>query len=285
MRTVIIGASFSGLTCAYYLKKNNPLNEVIIIEQNSELGKKVKATGNGKCNFTNNLLFNNINKNNYDIYNHQDFVLNLIKKFDNNCTIKMFNELGLISKEISEGRVYPYNEQAISVNKAFELMIKKYNIKLLLNSKVIKINKHNNKYNITYQIDTNNNYQNIDTDYVVAASGGIASPDLGSDGSMFKVLDVFNLNKIPFLPGLSGIIVNDKSFSMLDGIRTKAFVKVFYDSKLIYCDNGEIQFKKEGISGIVIMNAESVAARFHQDFTKFNFIVDFLYEYSKDELD
>lgn len=273
---VIIGAGPAGLMAAITLKEqiskdiNKKLKEeinVTIVEKNDRIGKKIMSTGNGRCNYSNINLFP-------EFYNNQEFVKPILESFTSSKLQEWFLERGLVSKVDSEGRVYPVSDHASSVVDLFRLLITKNNINLQTSFDVKEIKKQKGKYIISNNIDS------IEADFVVISTGGKAAPALGSNGSGLNLLKGHNIKITKTYPGLVGIKTSKDTVKGLSGLRMKGVVSLHKD-KLLYQELGEIQFKDDGISGIVVMNIVSKLMHYN---IKPNMEIDLLPALDKNEL-
>lgn len=246
---VVIGAGPSGLMAGITIKeeiiKQNKTEEVnvLILEKNERIGKKLLSTGNGRCNYSNiNLLPN--------YYNNQEFVKPILEKLPN--LENWFSERGLISRVDEEGRIYPLSFHSGTVVDLFRLLIEKNDIILKTSFDVKRITKQNNQYIIF------GNNEKIIADYIIISTGGKAAPILGSNGSGYALLKEHNIKVTHTSPGLVGLITTKDTVRGLSGLRMKCNALVYNDDyQLLYQEAGEIQFKDDGISGIVIMNVVS----------------------------
>lgn len=268
---LIVGAGPSGLMAGIYLKeealKTNKQINVTIIEKNDRVGKKILSTGNGKCNYS------NINVN-PKYFNNSNFVGPILESFSSFSLQEWFFNKGLISKVDSEGRVYPITENASSVLDVLRMLIKKYNIKVVNSFNVKNIKRVNNQYSAS------DGKESLKGDIIILSTGGEAAPVLGSTGEGFKILSEHGIKITKRYPGLVGLKTLKEDVKGLSGLRIKGLVKVFKQSDLIYEESGEIQFKDDGISGIVIMNIASKIARYKD----YKLVVDFLPTLSKENL-
>ncbi len=247
-KVTIIGAGAAGLMASIYLKeqavKNNHDLEVVVLEKNDRVGKKILSTGNGKCNFSNVYL-------EPKYYNNPEFVKPILESFSHSNLQEWFREKGLLSKVDKEGRIYPLTETASSVLDIFRLELEKRNIHVMTSFDVSKIKQKGSGYIVS---DGKNN---IYTDYLIIATGGLSAPVLGSSGTGHKILKEMGVSLTKMQPGLVGIKTNKESIRSLSGLRMKALVKLYEENSLVKEEQGEIQFKDDGISGIVIMNIAS----------------------------
>ena len=250
MKVAIIGGGACGVICALKLKKNNPNINVTILEQNDRILKKVLKSGNGKCNISNNWI-------NEDMYN--DF--SLIESNLNIDVNQELKDLGIVLKETSLGRVYPYSESAKTVVNVLLRNLDKYDVDVQTNYNVTKIGYKNNSFII-------NNKDNFDC--LVVATGSIAQEKtLGYDLVKSLGHSVSGLK-----PGLVPILTLEKT-DHLQGIRCKcdAYIK---DRKL----SGELLFKSDGLSGILSLDLSCLVSV--GDVISFDLMPEFSYQEIKD---
>ena len=261
-KIVIIGGGASGLTCAIKAKNDN--NEVIILERNDACGKKILATGNGKCNYYND---------NQDISNYNSFNTELISKIINDENISkvknFFNELGLIPK-IKNGYYYPMSEQASSIRNILVNKAKEKDVKIITNCNVIEITKEDNKFVIKTTTHS------IICDKVVLSTGSYAGVKNIKDVNSYKILDSFNLMIENVLPTLVQLKGEGQYFRDWDGVRIDSNIKLYEDDKFIKEENGQIQLTSYGVSGICVFNLSSKISRGLSHHKKEELVIDFL---------
>lgn len=253
----IIGAGPSGLACAISFKRKNKNSEVIIFDKKNKFGKKLKASGNGKCNISN-INFDDVS------YNNHYFDIARFNIFD------FCKSLGIMLKSDSSGRIYPYNEQSSDVLDALTLECHLLGIKIVF-EEVLEAKKDN----LFVVKTTDNNYEFT---HLVIACGSKASSKLGTNGDGYRLALAFNHHITRILPGLAPL--KCEGFNELSGIRAKCNLKVMIDGELKYQENGEIQFKEDGISGICVFQAASIFARNKYD----SLVLDFFPDLKVDEL-
>lgn len=224
MKVIIIGGGASGVICALKIKKNNPNIAVAIFEQNDRILKKVLKTGNGKCN----ILNTNICE---EYYN--DF--SLIANNDNINVYEELSSLGLVLKEMSLGRIYPYSEQAKTVVNVLIKDLDKYDVEVRVNCEVKDIKVLQKGFCIN-----NNDY----CDFVVMASGSYSQEHTNG----YELIKKLGLKVSSLSPGLVPFEVHEKT-NHLSGIRFKCQAHIH--DKII---DGEIQFKDNGLSGIMALD-------------------------------
>ena len=247
----VIGGGASGIMAAIFAARSG--KKVCILEKNPRIGKKILATGNGRCNFT------NINARPED-YN-QEFVASGFECFSPKEVISFFEELGLLSKEEAEGRVYPLSGQATAVLDVLRLELSRLSVKEIVDFDVQKIKKSGDGFVIYSKNDK------VEAKKVIVATGGMASPKSGSDGKGYELLKAFGHHTTKLVPSL----VQLKCEKSVGGVR--AYGKVTTQSGK--SEIGEIQFNNYGISGIPVFGlakyvkkGESVSLDLLPDYTE-----------------
>ena len=222
MTEIIIGAGASGLACAIRLKQNMPSDEVILLERLDTVGKKILATGNGRCNLSNE-----------HAENYKE-------------VINFFNNIGLKTRSDSEGRIYPYSNQAVTLQKALLRKVSELDIDVKTSTYVDDIAVNGN----SFKVKTNNGI--IDADIVIMACGGKSYSKLGTDGNGYRLLKKLGHNIIQVVPALTQIKVLE-NIKDLTGVRSEVSITLIEDGKTIKSEIGEVQFTDYGISGICSM--------------------------------
>ncbi len=246
MRVVAIGGGVSSCTFASIYKSKHPKDEVFIIEQNKDILSRVLISGNGRANLFNerflsdaSTCFNNPSEYQRLIDKH------LVKDFLNDYLNKI--NLSIIKDE--EGRCYPYSNTAKSVKRQMLDYLTKLKVNIVRESKVISID--TKEKTITYLKDNKKEKMNYDTLYF--GIGGVAY-----DRNKENYLDLFktlNVKYECFEPGLVPLITKEKIPNYLVGSRLKCKITLLINQKELYSEEGEILFKKDGLSGISIFNA------------------------------
>ena len=263
MKILIVGAGASGCVAAINYKRNHPMDDVLIIEQKDAPLKKILATGNGRCNLANSKL--DINR-----YSNPSFVKNVLNDYSYES---LFDSLSVKTKAIDE-LIYPYSESAVTVRNALLNEIEKLNIKINVEEKLID-------YKVDSKIEVTTNKSKYFVDKLYLATALCSAPNLGSDGSILKILKSHNYKINEPLPGLCPIKTKEDT-KLLDGIRAKCEVSLYQNDKKIHQENGEVLFKKNGLSGIVIFNTSSLIARSRKN--NFKICLDLLPNFTIDEI-
>ena len=238
-RIVVIGAGASGILAGIYAKNDN--NEVIILEKNNKPLKKLLITGNGKCNY-----FNDDFAINHYFSNDIDKLSKIITEENKNRILSFFDSIGIIPK-IKNGYYYPSSNQAYSIYNALLKEAELKGVKIENDSNVIDIEKKD-KFIITLENRV------INCDKVIISTGSKAYPKTGSDGDGYNFACKLNhiVNKV--YPALVQLTSSDKLLKELDGVRIDTKVTLLKDNRKIKEQVGELQFTKEGLSGICIYN-------------------------------
>ncbi|MDU5470560.1 MAG: NAD(P)/FAD-dependent oxidoreductase [Peptoniphilus harei] len=238
MDIIIIGAGASGIVTAINAKNEN--NKVILLEKNDRIGKKLLATGNGRCNYTN---MNLTEKN----YSSPDFVKRTLEEFTNEDLINYFKILGLESTRDGE-RVYPISLKANSVLNILIYWLEKKGIEIKTNSQVKEIKKRKKGYEVITNDET------LKADVVVAAFGGKAMPASGSDGVSFEILKKMGIRVTDLKPALTQLKLDSKYLKHLSGTKVLGRARLLKGEKVIDEREGEILFTNYGISGPPILD-------------------------------
>lgn len=239
MKLAIIGGGASGLFLASYIKRLGLKIDITIYERNKGLGRKILASGNGKCNFMN-------FKARPSDYNNPSFMEKVFSNCPKDELLNYFQSLGLLFKFDDEGRMYPVTESSQTILDLFVRDLKDTNI--LLQEYVTDIKIKNDKVLINNQDEY---------DFAVIASGSNASIDEKKAQSTYSYLKPLGLNMIELRSSLVGFKTT-KSYKLLSGYRAKCKMSFFENDDLKYVEKGEVIFKDDGISGICVMNASSL---------------------------
>lgn len=269
----VIGGGASGLCAAINCARHNSKMSIVILERLPRVGKKILATGNGRCNLS------NINTQSSS-YHNGEFACAALNKYNVEKTLAFFNSVGLLTVTDNEGRVYPMSYTAPSVLDALRFEAERLTIEIRCQTPVTKIQAVSGKY-IIY-----NGANAISAEKVIIACGGKASPSQGSDGSGFELLKNLGYKLTPLLPALVQIKTKTDLIKSLKGVRAKAKISVWIQGELITESSGEIQFTDFGISGIAAMEVSRYVSCHFQSGSKKSCLIsiDFVPSLSKNEV-
>ncbi len=237
-RVLIIGGGASGLAAAVSAAEAG--DRVLVLEASSRPGRKVLASGNGRCNLM------NLNAPAY--HGETDFALRVL----NNCPpaeIRSFwNRLGLPLREEEGGLVYPFTLQASSVMEALNRAMDLRGVRLLTESVVTGLVWQSDGFLV--RCEKGNSYE---ADRVIVAAGGPAQPRLGGNEWGPALLKPLGHHAIPFTPALTPLLTDKRSVSGLSGIRVRCAVTLISDGASLRRESGELLFTDDGVSGICVM--------------------------------
>lgn len=251
-KVVIIGGGAAGLVAAITAAREGA--KVTILERTNRVGKKILATGNGRCNLTN----IDCHIRNYHGTNPK-FALGALTAFDPNMAIQFFEELGISHKIESGGKVFPFSDQAGSVLEVMRMEIEQLNkktvvIETLVEKQVEEVSKNKNGFTISCQDKTS-----YHGDKVIMATGGNATPNLGSDGSGIPILTKLGHKVITPFPSLVQIVLDTPVVKRVKGVKIQGKVRVesSADSRE---EAGEILFTEDGISGPPVLQISRIVS-------------------------
>ena len=236
----IIGGGASGM-CAALAAAQNPHAEVLVFERQARLGRKLLATGNGRCNLTN----LNASANAYH-GTQPEFVRSALSAFSVEKTLQWFRDLGLYTVAEDSGRVYPYSDQANSVVDVLRYAMNKSNIRVKLGAEVSRVRKTDTGFCIECQ------GEKFSCDRVIVACGGLAGTKLGGSMSGYKLLKALGHGVSRLRPALVQLKSSWKGCISLKGVRTNCCVTIMHDGAFFAQSQGELQFAEYGISGPII---------------------------------
>lgn len=244
---IVVGGGASGLVAAIIAARNGAA--VTIIEQKDRVGKKILSTGNGRCNLTNEYM-------ELDCFRGDDtsIVSTVLNQFGYKDTVAFFEELGVILKS-RQGYIYPISDQASTILDVLRMEIERLQVCLILEENVKEVVATRKGF----LVQTNKN--SYKSDAVILATGGKASPVLGSDGSGYTLAKSFGHSISPVVPALVQLVGKGNYFKQVSGVRTNAAVNLYVDGEWIDSDTGELQLTNYGISGIPVFQISRHAAK------------------------
>ena len=240
MIIAIIGGGASGMAAALAAAEN-PAAEVILLERQARVGKKLSATGNGRCNLTN--LHAGVQG-----YHGEDaaFSQYALNRFSPEETLAWFQKLGLYTVAEESGRVYPYSDQANSVVDVLRFALEKPNITLHTGFEVEKVKKTTTGFHIE------GTEGSIECDKLIVACGGLAGTKLGGTMSGYKLLRSLGHKATRLRPTLVQLKSGWGGCASLKGVRANCHAAIYHDDVLHNESSGEIQFTELGLSGPVM---------------------------------
>jgi len=252
----IVGGGAAGLSCAIAAGKLG--HKILLIDKNNKLGKKLYATGNGRCNLTNMNFDTEIHFNSSNSSYKSFLDMALKNAYSSNepyyQIIEFMSSLGILTME-DDGYVYPSSAQASSVVWAMLDAIKLYDVDLLQNEEVLSITGEYSNFSIKCKNET------FKASKIVLANGGAAYKSLGGTTSGYDIAKKLGLDVYPYRPSLCGMCVNE-DLNSIAGVRSHASIKLLDDKgNVLQASKGELQFTKQGVSGICIFELASKAGK------------------------
>lgn len=262
MKTVLIGGGVAGLFFA-----NLYDGDLIVLEKNEIPGRKLLATGNGRCNFTNlDLSFENYHS------SEKDFYKEALEKYDNNDLINFLNNLGILTTHLPSGRCYP---QTLSAKTIRDILYLNSKGKFLFESEVIDIDFKNHLV-ITDRAK-------IYFDKLVIATGGITLPGSGSDGKIFEILKPYHkVTRLTY--GITNYKVKNPLSKKAKGVRVSAEAKLFIDGKFIKSSTDDVIFQPYGLTGTAILDLSNEISYAILDSRDICVSIDLLTDYEENKL-
>lgn len=245
---VVIGAGAAGLLSGGLLAKEGLL--VTILDKNKSVGRKLSATGNGRCNFTNRHM---------DVscyYGDKNWVTQVLHSYSFEDAIGQFRDIGVWHRE-KDGYVYPHTNQAVTVVEALHNFCKSNGANLVLECKVngVKAIDEEERYLVkTAEGD-------IRCNYVILATGGKASEELGGSGSGYKIARSLGHKILPLYPALTGCKAEGDLWTQVAGTRIQGKFSLWSGQECLGSNEGEIQIVKDGVSGIPVFQLCRQAAK------------------------
>ena len=269
----IIGAGASGMAAALAAAENEQV-QVILMERQGRVGRKLAATGNGRCNLT--------NLHASELTYHGDdaaFAEFALKRFDVEDTLNWFRAMGLYTVAEESGRVYPYSDQANSVVDVLRFALEKPNIQLLTGFEVKKVKIAGEGFHVESAEEA------IFCDKLIIACGGLAGTKLGGSMSGYQLLRSFGHKCTKLRPTLVQLKSSWSGCASLKGVRANCHVQILHDDALHLESRGELQFTDYGLSGPVIFEVSRDTCQGRGKWTaKLDFLPDMEMEVLKAEL-
>ncbi len=248
MRVGIIGAGASGMVAAITAAANTK-NEVLIFERQSRVGRKLLATGNGRCNLSNHRASSQ--------YYHgaePEFVTPALKAFPVDKTLDFFHSLGLCTTSEYGGRIYPYSDQANSVVDVLRFALSRRNITLFSGCEITGVKKTADGFALK------SSDQSFTVDRLIVSCGGAAGGKLGGSLSGYQLLRSLGHHCTKLYPSLVQLKTETSLVKSLKGVRANAELSLTRGGSLLAKAGGEVQFTEYGISGPAVFDLSRTAA-------------------------
>ncbi len=239
-QVLVVGGGAAGMIAAISARRLGA--DVTILERNPRVGKKILATGNGRCNFT------NINADvTYYHGNNPKFTYSALSNFTVDDTIRFFEKLGIAHKVEDFGKVFPMSDQASSVLDVFLYELNQLGVNTVCDANVKDIRKNGN---FLIELEDGKGYKG---DRVIITTGGKAMPSSGSDGSGYDLAARLGHTITDIFPALVQLKLEGPFFKRLDGVKFVGTAEIIHNNKSVAKDRGDILFTNYGVSGPPIL--------------------------------
>lgn len=249
MNIAIIGAGASGMAAAITAAAAGD-NQVLLFERQARVGRKLAATGNGRCNLTN----RQTNPNRYH-GSSPDFVRPALEAFPPEKVLDFFQTLGLYTVTEPDGKVYPYSDQANSVVDVLRFGLNRPNLQLLAGTEIVSVKKSAGGFRLKAA-----DGQSWESKALIVACGGAAGSKLGGGLSGYQILRSLGHHCTKLCPALVQLKSNPDLVQGLKGIRANAALRLTINGTLLAESWGEVQFTDYGISGPAVFEISRAAA-------------------------
>jgi len=240
-QTAVIGAGAAGLVAA--LSSKTMGSDTVICERLTKIGKKILASGNGRCNISN----DDLSESHYNPES-RSMVKSIFSKSGKEAISNLFNELGLETYS-EEGRIFPRTNQSSSVLKVLEIKLKNLSIPVELDFEAVKIEPSDKSFAVISKSG-----KKIIARKIVITGGGMSYPALGSNGSAYRLASALGHTIIKPVPAAVAMVVKDRLCHILQGQRICAKVTAVISGKVASESDGDLLFTKYGLSGTSILD-------------------------------
>lgn len=244
---MVLGGGASGMTAAIAAAERGA--EVTLLERQARLGRKLAATGNGRCNLTNLHAAQGC-------YHGEDpdFCRPALERFGVSDTLNRFRGLGLLTVSEPSGRIYPYSDQANSVLDVLRFSLERLGVRVVTGCEVKKIWARRDGYLLKTAAG------DFQGDRLIVAAGGAAGGKLGGGDMGYKLLESLGHRCTKLYPALVQLMVEDGATRALKGVRAQAAVEAWKGKTLLARSEGEVQFTETGVSGPAVFEISRSAS-------------------------
>lgn len=239
-KIIIVGGGAAGMMAAIVARRNG--SHVTLLERNDRVGKKLLATGNGRCNYTNRFL-------RLESYHGRDrnFAKSVLEDFTVDDTLDFFERLGITPSIEDDGKVFPLSYQSSSMLDVLRHEMDHLGVELINNAQVVEIRKKD-----IFQVKLKDN-SILKAQKVILATGGMAMPASGSDGIGHRLAKELGHKVTEVFPALVQLKLQGNIFKQIKGVKVLGSVGIYKNDKLLREDKGDVLFTDYGISGPPIL--------------------------------
>ena len=274
MKIAIIGGGAAGIMAAITAKRLNKNLQIDLFDANKSIGKKILASGNGRCNISN----TNITSKNY-LGENPDFTTFALKEFDFKAFEKFCKSVGLLLDVKESGKVYPLSNEAKSVTNLLELCLKDLGVNVFSEHFIKDIEKLDDKFVIK-----TDELEYKDYEKVLISNGLGAAPQLNASESGLEFASKFAHSYNPTYPSLVGLQTDAIYNSKLQGVKKECNVSLFVNSNLEQEIFGDVLFTSYGVSGFAILDISQLAALNLSSYQDVKIAINFFPKINKNDL-
>ena len=240
MRTAIIGGGAAGLFAACRLARAGA--EVVLLEKQERVGRKLLSTGNGRCNLS------NLNASPADYCGDAQYIEAALRALSPEGAMARFASMGLLCAPDDEGRVYPVSGQAAGVLDALRLWAAEWGCEIVTGFEAAKLSRRGRRFAVTAA-----DGRAVEADFAVVACGGLAAPKLGGCGDGYRLLEGLGHAISPKFPAIAAIKTDPAAIRALKGIRMRGEIALICGGRVLRREAGEILFGEGTVSGLAAM--------------------------------
>ena len=292
---VIIGGGAAGMAAAIAAKRSGA-QSVLLIEKNDSLGKKLKQTGNGRCNYTN----RNMQASRFRSES-PSFIEAFLKQFSYEDCLRFFHSVGVLEK-LRGDYVYPHSDQAKSLVFSLENAMRELSVELMCSTEVKAIRNSGKKENSLFEISCCTEEElkkekalkagkdlksektfKLQAKKLLICTGGLAMPSSGSTGEGYRFAEALGHTVLSPFPSLCPIYTEEKFVKAWAGVRVDTELSLFEGEELRFRDRGELQCTEYGISGIVVFQCSRLVHELLEKNGKAMLSLSFFPEFKEEE--
>ena len=249
-KIAIIGAGASGILAAISAKRTNKDIDIDLFDINKSVGKKILASGNGRCNISNTI----VSQANY-IGENPSFAEYCLKQFDYKSFEKFCKSIGLLLDIKDTSKVYPLSNEAKSVVNLLQAQLESIGINIINETTIKEVTKQNNSFTLKSEEKIFKEYNKV-----LISSGLEAAPQLNATKDGLNIAEKFGHSFNPPYPSLVGLNVESSYHQKLAGVKKEVNVTLYINSQKEYEVTGDVLFTKYGVSGFAILDISQVAS-------------------------
>ena len=263
MKVGIIGAGAAGMAAAIEAARQGA--EVLLVDANPTPGRKLAATGSGRCNFSNQHAAANRYRTNQPAQLEK-----ILMRMGNQELLFWLESLGIYTTFTEDGWVYPLSFSAQNVVDILQAQLMALGVELHAQTLITDIKIQNKKF----LLFTQENGRLFTADRLIIASGGPAAPQLGARDNMYPVLRKLGHSVLPVQPALAPLLTDTRPFHKLQGVRVDAGIHLLMNEEVIGRTVGNIIFTSWGINGPGVMDLSGLVSQ--QQEPNLHLSIDFL---------